>query len=518
MKDINDKVKLFQADIDLLDEALSQDGLDDATRALLQSQKRSKVYQQTYQRALKSQISGILDKMQGDNYATIDKYLNGCYETGYIGTLYDIAGQGIPIIVPIDQAAVVKAVQLDSKISNGLYSALGMDTKRLKKNITQEISRGIASSLSYSDISRNLKNTSGVPLYNAKRIVRTESHRIQQQSAEDSRQIAKAKGADVVKQWDAALDGRTRDSHRRVDGEIRELDEKFSNGLMFPGDPNGSAAEVVNCRCTSNTRARWALGEEELQTLKDRAEFFGLDKTKNFEEYKEKYLGAADRMAAESKYDNDWSKAAARNVSDAEKAELIQYAASNGINIVNLNDFDGDSDLLKSEINTISRMVNDFPVGKKVTFAVSKALPAEDFASTTKNTITFNALALRNRSITEQNILNGGMYFASTNAEGIAAHEYGHIFASVFGNKGLETAKRAYYNVYGKTLSDGEVLSYLETAISEYAVEYSGDIERDAFKNAVKATKFKEIIPEVIAKSRTDDSEFVTEFIRLLRG
>lgn len=99
-----------------------------------------------------------------------------------------------------------------------------------------------------------------------------------------------AKGADVLKQWDATLDGRTRDSHRHVDGEIRELDEKFSNGLMFPGDPNGSAAEVVNCRCTSNTRARWALGEEELQTLKDRAEYFGLDKTKNFEEFQGKYL------------------------------------------------------------------------------------------------------------------------------------------------------------------------------------------------------------------------------------
>lgn len=173
---------------------------------------------------------------------------------------------------------------------------------------------------------------------------------------------------------------------------------------------------------------------------------------------------------------------------------------------------------MKSEIDSISRMVKDFPVGKKVTFFVSKALPAEAFASTTKNTIPINALALRNRSITEQNILNGGMYFASTNAEGIAVHEYGHIFASVFGNKRLETAKRAYYNVYGKTLSGGEVLSYLGTAISEYAAEYSGDIDRDAFKNAVKTTKFKEIIPEVIAKSQTDDSEFVTEFIRLLRG
>ena len=345
-----------------------------------------------------------------------------------------------------------------------------------------------------------------------------EKNWIQQTSSRDAQHAAKAKGADIVKQWDAVLDGRTRDSHRRVDGEIRELDEKFSNGLMFPGDPSGSAAEVINCRCTSNTRSKWALDEDELETLKERAAYFGLDKTKDFEEFREKYLSATERMAAESKYDNDWSKAAARNVSNAEKAELILYASSNGINIVNLNDFDGDSDLLKSEIDTIARMVNDFPVGKKVTFSVSKALPAEDFASTAKNTITFNALALRNRSITEQNILNSGMYFASTNAEGIAAHEYGHIFAYVFGNKGLETAKRAYYNVYGKTLSNGEALGYLETAISGYAVEYSGDIELDAFSNAVKATKFKEIIPEVIAKSLTDDSEFVTEFISLLRS
>lgn len=293
LKDINEKVKLFQADIDLLDQALSQDGLDDTTKALLQSQKRSKVYQQNYQKALSGQVSGILDKMHGDNYATIDKYLNGCYETGYVGTMYSIAGQGIPLVVPIDQAAAVKAVLTDSKVSNGLYSALGVNVGKLKKTITQEISRGIASSLPYSDIARNLKNTVNVPLYNAKRIVRTESHRIQQTSTRDAQQAAKNKGADVLKQWDAALDGRIRDSHRQVDGEIRELDEKFSNGLMFPGDPNGGAAEVVNCRCTSNTRARWALDEDELQTLKERAEYFGLDKTENFEDFKKKYLAAA---------------------------------------------------------------------------------------------------------------------------------------------------------------------------------------------------------------------------------
>lgn len=294
LKDINDKVKSFQADIDLLDQALSQDGLDDATKALLQSQKRSKVYQQNYQKALKGQVSGVLDKLHGDNYATIDKYLKSCYETGYIGTMYDIAKQGVPIIAPIDQAAAVKAILTDSKIVEGYYNHLGVNYDKLKKTITQEISRGIASGLPYSDIARNINNVSSSGLYNAKRIARTEGHRIQQTSSRDAQYAAKEKGCDVVKQWDASLDGRTRDSHARVDGEIRELDEKFSNGLMFPGDPSGSAAEVINCRCTSNTRAKWALDDGELQTLKERAEYFGLDKTKSFEEYKQKFLTAAE--------------------------------------------------------------------------------------------------------------------------------------------------------------------------------------------------------------------------------
>lgn len=289
LKDINEKVKGFQADIDLLDQALSQDGLDETARAMLQSQKRSKIYQQNYQRALQGQVSGILDKMHGDNYGTIDKYLNGCYETGYVGTMYSIAGQGVPLVIPVDQAAAVKAVLTDSKVSNGLYAALGVDVKKLKKTITQEISRGIASSLPYSDIARNISSVSKAPLSRAKTIARTEGHRIQQTSARDAQYAAKKKGADVLKQWDAALDGRTRDSHARVDGEIRELDEKFSNGLKYPGDPSGGAAEVVNCRCTANTRARWALDDEELQTLKERAEYFGLDKTENFEDFKQKY-------------------------------------------------------------------------------------------------------------------------------------------------------------------------------------------------------------------------------------
>lgn len=57
-------------------------------------------------------------------------------------------------------------------------------------------------------------------------------------------------GIKVKKVWLATLDSRTRDSHASIDGEVKEIDEEFSNGLQYPGDPNGSAAEVWNCRCT----------------------------------------------------------------------------------------------------------------------------------------------------------------------------------------------------------------------------------------------------------------------------
>lgn len=514
LRDINEKVKGFQADIDLLDQALSQDGLDDAARALLQSQKRSKVYQQQYQKALQGQVSGILDKLHGDNYATIEGYLKGCYDDGYIGTMYDIAKQGVPVIAPIDQAAAVKAILTDSKVSNGLYNALGVDVAKLKKTITQEISRGIASGLAYRDIARNIGNVSGAPLFRAKTIARTEGHRIQQMSTVDAQQAAKAKGADVVKQWDAALDGRTRDSHRRVDGEIRELDEKFSNGLMFPGDPNGSAAEVVNCRCTSNTRARWALDEAELQTLKERAEYFGLDKTENFEEFREKYLDVS-KMAAEPEAGNDWSSTSPRRISASEIEEIKNYAKQRGINIVDLSEFDGDPHLLKAEINTLGQLRDSFGISSKLTVTTGGKMADADFAETVNNTIRFNTKALRNRQSTAENILND-KNFAATRIEDIAAHEFGHIISKRTGNIGIEISQAAYYNLFQEELTVDEVISYLKENVSLYSISYN---PTKSASNANRFSKkfYSEIISEVLAKDNSNSSEFTAEFLRLLK-
>lgn len=220
------------------------------------------IYQVEYQKALKTQVQAILETLQTNEFETISAYLAKSYEEGFLGTMYDLQGQGIPLIFPIDQKAVVDAIQNDTKLSENLYTRLGHDITDLKKKITGEISRGLSSGQMYSEISRNIASWARIPKNNAMRITRTEAHRIQVKATSDAQHKAKEKGADVVKQWDSTLDSRTRESHVAMDGEIAELDDTFSNGLEYPGDPSGDAEEVINCRCALLQRARWALGND----------------------------------------------------------------------------------------------------------------------------------------------------------------------------------------------------------------------------------------------------------------
>lgn len=248
LKDITKKAKELQDQINTLD-ALEGMTSDPDELEKLKSMKQAKVYQKQYQDALKKQVGSILDNMQVEEFKTVSDYLNKCYEQGFLSTMYSLQQQGIPLCFPMDQEAMVRAVQLDSKISKGLYTRLGEDVSLLKKKITAQVSRGISTGMSFQQVAQQLAAYTNIGYNNAVRIARTEGHRIQVQSGMDACYKAKEKGADVVKQWDSTLDGATRPSHQKVDGEIKELDEKFSNGLMFPGDPAGGAAEVCNCRC-----------------------------------------------------------------------------------------------------------------------------------------------------------------------------------------------------------------------------------------------------------------------------
>lgn len=262
---------------------------------------QSKAYQLEFQKQLEKQISGILDNLQGKNFTSIADYLQKAYTTGFIGTMYDMQGQGVPLVIPMDEKQVLKAVQKtgdDFKLS----TKLGGSTQKLKEQVKTELVRGFATELSYSQIARNISDYGESNMHRAMNIARTEGHRVQNTARLDSMNAAKSKGADIVKQWDATLDGNTRPEHASLDGQIRELDEDFTVGGYSASSPGGFGVAYMdcNCRCCMLQRARWAVkGETTYQKWNN--ETGGLIECSGYEDFKEKYLKSSETLKKSQK-------------------------------------------------------------------------------------------------------------------------------------------------------------------------------------------------------------------------
>ena len=248
------------------------------------------IYQIKYQKAIKSELEAFLSVLHTNNYKLIDDYLQRCYENAHIGMLFDIQGQGIPLIFPLEQEQMIAAITLNSKLSAPLYNSLGYNLDFLKISVASELSRGIAQSLSYAEIARNLENTTKVDFNKTANIVQTEGHRIQQESTYNAQKSAKAKGADIVKQWDSTLDGKTRPTHRELDGQIVEVDEYFhSSGggkALYPGGFN-NPKEDCRCRCCLIQRAKWALTDGEFTKMNGKTnELQHFESVEDYEKFK----------------------------------------------------------------------------------------------------------------------------------------------------------------------------------------------------------------------------------------
>lgn len=99
--------------------------------------------------------------------------------------------------------------------------------------------------------------------YRAETIVRTEILRIHSEATqlqmEQQSTVMEQAGYEMKKSWLATMDKRTRDTHRAADKKYDEkhaiaVDEYFIVGgeeALYPRDPSLSAAEAINCRCTS---------------------------------------------------------------------------------------------------------------------------------------------------------------------------------------------------------------------------------------------------------------------------
>lgn len=83
-------------------------------------------------------------------------------------------------------------------------------------------------------------------------ILRTETHKAANTAQfERVKQASYDSGLVVEVEW-MATNQRVRDAHEKANGQRRPIGESFDVGgekLRYPGDPNGSAKNTINCRC-----------------------------------------------------------------------------------------------------------------------------------------------------------------------------------------------------------------------------------------------------------------------------
>ena len=118
------------------------------------------------------------------------------------------------------------------------------------KKINAETLQGILQGESMDKIAKRLRNVQEMNKTQAIRSARTIVTGAENKGRQDSYARATADGIILERTWLATNDSRTRHSHAVLDGETKPIDTPFSNGLMYPGDPDGEPSEVYNCRCT----------------------------------------------------------------------------------------------------------------------------------------------------------------------------------------------------------------------------------------------------------------------------
>ena len=133
----------------------------------------------------------------------------------------------------------------------------GIDLAWGKKQITSQITQSILQGESLKDMADRLQKVIKIKERDsAIRAARTAFTSAQNGGRMDSYKAAEDMGIKVRKRWVATKDGRTRHSHRRLDGKTVDWDEPFKSELgkiRYPGDPRAKPANLYNCRCTLRT-------------------------------------------------------------------------------------------------------------------------------------------------------------------------------------------------------------------------------------------------------------------------
>lgn len=163
---------------------------------------------------------------------------------------------------------LLKAAEEGAKLANGIFE-LGISFNLIREEMLEHIRtegfdkvvnitgttksilrraviQGMLEGEGSAALAKRIRESSSEYAYNRSlTIARTESHSTLVKGALETYKQAGA----TDKQWLTVNDGRERASHKKLNGKVIPIEERFSNRCMYPGDSRGPAEEVIKCRC-----------------------------------------------------------------------------------------------------------------------------------------------------------------------------------------------------------------------------------------------------------------------------
>lgn len=211
---------------------------------------------QKYERLKKIEesVAKVINVVNNEALKQVNQSLLDMYKVNYdfsakeLGVLLAITTHKAP-----NKTEVRQEVNQEQSPLNKLAVDNVKDIGDLRRRVSQSFVSGIMAGENANKLIKRLQKVAELKLSDVVRIARTQTTKVENLARMDVYQEVAKQGYKVVKEWVAVIDSRTRDAHKKADGQRVPIDEPFIvNGekLMFPGDPNGSAENIINCRCT----------------------------------------------------------------------------------------------------------------------------------------------------------------------------------------------------------------------------------------------------------------------------
>lgn len=208
----------------------------------------------------------------------VNGYMPEVFAVGYNTALYqgELTGGMMTSFTLYDRDTVIRLI---SEYPELLPIQAKIDTAKdlqwNRQQLASAVTQGILQGESMEQIAERLiRSVTGMNENNAIRNARTATTSAENGGRYEGYRRMKRSGVDMTVEWCATLDGRTRHTHRLLDGQRQDVDVPFEvDGykILYAGDPRAAQGLIWNCRCTM---LAWVKGFEndldiKLQTRPD---------------------------------------------------------------------------------------------------------------------------------------------------------------------------------------------------------------------------------------------------------